>query len=103
MFTIREILYTAAVPAAIALAVLSLSWRPWRGDAAALTVLALLDAVAHAFVHVPGWVRAETALVASALLVLCLFSSLLQSDTWPGEAAAQWMVGMVVVLHVAWT
>ena len=35
MFTTREILYTSAVPGAVALLVLLVAWRPWRrGDAA---------------------------------------------------------------------
>jgi hypothetical protein len=146
MFTTREILYTAAVPAAAALAVLLASWRPWRREhpvlrgqwggalaagaaflaayalldgqvpawppdqarhwlfylGAGLTGLGLLDAVAYAVFHVPDWVRAEVALAASAGIVLCLFGSLLRSDEWPARVAATWVVGMTVVLHVAW-
>lgn len=146
MFTTREMLYTAGVPAAVALLVLVAAWRPWRREhpvmrghwgaalaagvaflaayalldgevpawpptqarhwlfylAAGLTVVALLDAAGHAFLHIPVWVRAEIALLASGLLVLCLFFSLLQGDTWPASASAQWMVGMTVVLHLAW-
>ena len=146
MFTTREILYTAAVPAAVALVALALSWRPWRREepvlrghwggalsagaaflaayalldgeipawppgqarhwlfhlAAGLTILGLLDAAAHALFRVPDWVRAELALAASAGVVLCLFQSLLRSDTWPAPVAAAWVAGMAVVLHIAW-
>ena len=146
MFTTREILYTAAVPAAVALVALLASWRPWRREdpvlrgqwggalaagvaflaayalldgevpawppdqarhwlfylAAGLTLLGLLDAAAHALLHVPDWLRAELALGASAAIVLCLFQSLLRSDEWPAPVAATWVIGMTVVLHVAW-
>lgn len=146
MFTAREMLYTAGVPAAVALLVLIAAWRPWRREhpvmrghwgaalaagvaflagyalldgeipawppmqarhwlfylAAGLTFLGLIDAAAHAFVHIPDWVRAEVALVVAGLVVLCLFFSLLQADAWPASTSALWMAGMIVALHVAW-
>jgi hypothetical protein len=70
--------------------------------AAGLMLLGLLDAAADRFVHVPDWVRAEVALVASAAIVLLILSNLVRGDTWPALAAAHWVVGMIVVLHVAW-
>src|SRR3954470_8709232 len=70
--------------------------------AAGLTVLGLLDAAAYAFFHVSDWVRAEAALVASGIIVPCLFASLLRADTWPPLTAVIWVVGMTVVLHLAW-
>jgi hypothetical protein len=146
MFTAREILYTTALPGALALLVLAVAWRPWRRSkpvlrghwgggpaagaafgvgyalldgevpawppaqarhwlfylAAGLAVLGMLDAAVGALVHVPRWVRAEVALVASGAIVVCLFASLLQADTWPPLRAVEWVVGMVVVLHLAW-
>ena len=146
MLTTQEILFTVGVPAALALVVLALAWRPWRRDppvmrghwggavgagaaflaayalldgevppwppgqarhwlfylTTGLTLLALLDAAAYAWVHVPDWLRAEVALVASAAVVLCLFQSLLRADTWPAPEAAMWVAGMTAALHVAW-
>jgi hypothetical protein len=36
------------------------------------------------------------------MLVLCLFGSLLNADTWPAAIAARWVVGMTAAVHVAW-
>lgn len=145
MFTTREILYTAAVPAAITLLVLVVSWRPWRRGAvvrgnwggalaagasfmaayalldkrvpawppdqarhwifyiaAGLTVLGLFDALCERLLPIPDWLRAEGALAAACGIVLCLFASLLRSDTWPPYDAARWLLVMAAVLHVAW-
>jgi hypothetical protein len=70
--------------------------------AAGLTVLGVVDAAAGAWFHVPRWVRGELALVGSAAAVTCLFASLLRADTWPPLRAVEWVVGMVVVMHLAW-
>jgi hypothetical protein len=67
--------------------------------AALLTVLALLDAL----VRWPGWLRQETALVASACAVTFLFRSLLAGDAWPAPEAASRVLVMTLVLHAAWT
>jgi len=167
VFTARDILYTAILPAAVAFAAMLLAWRPWRRHAAAdalppgqilpdvlgdpaevpppaparngawgavgigvgflaafallegrlppwppaeskhflfyfaalLTVMALLDAV----VRWPGWLRQETALVASACAVTFLFRSLLAGDTWPATELVWRMLVMTLVLHAAWT
>jgi hypothetical protein len=70
--------------------------------AAGLMLVGLLDAAADRFFHVPDWMRAEVALVASAAIVLLILANLVRGDTWPALVAAQWVVGMTVVLHVAW-
>lgn len=70
--------------------------------AAALTVLGLVDATLGAFVHVPNWLRGEVALAAAVLVVLFPFSSLLRADAWTAVVAVEWMVGMIVALHVVW-
>ena len=148
MFTAREILYTAAVPAAVALAVLLASWRPWRRGtrvstrghwggalgaglaftagfalldgrvppwppeesrqwlfyfAAALTVVALVDAVVRAWLPAAAWLRPEAALLLSAAAVFYLFRSMLQSEAWTAVEAGCRLLVMVVVLHAAWT
>jgi hypothetical protein len=146
MFTTREIVYSAVVPAALSLLILAIAWRPWRrtdpvlrghwggalaagasflaayalldGEvpawppaqsrhwlfyaAIALTVLGVADAALHRIVHVRDWVRGEAALVVCALLVPCLFRPLIEAQTWPPASAVEWVVGMVVALHLAW-
>ena len=148
MFTVRDILYAAAVPAALALAALLASWRPWRRAdrpavrghwggalgaglafvaafalldgrvppwppaesrhwlfylAAALTVLALLDAVVDVRRAGAWWLRAEAALVVCAGAVFLLFQSLLRSETWTAVEAGRRLLVMAVLLHAAWT
>ena len=107
MFTTREILYTAAVPAVLALAVLLASWRPWRrGDSAATrghwggglgTGLAFLAAFALLDGAVPAWPPAEARhwlfYFAAALTVLALVDSVVRARR-PGLA---WLRGEVAL------
>ena len=84
------------------------SWPPAQARhwlfylAAGLTMLGFFDSVTERFIHVPNWVRAEAALLACGCIVLCLFWSLLQGDTWTSSRAALWVVAMVVVMHLTW-
>jgi hypothetical protein len=148
VFTARDILYAAAVPAVLALAALLASWRPWRrGDraavrghwggalgaglaflaafalldgrvppwppaesrhwlfyfVAALTGLALLDAVVQPRRPAAWWLRAEVALVLCAAAVFLMFQSLLRSETWTTPEAGRRLLVMTVLLHAAWT
>jgi hypothetical protein len=93
VFTTRDILYTAAVPAAVALAVLLASWRPWRrGERAAVrghwggalgAGLAFLAAFALLDGRVPPWPPAESRhwlfYFAAGLTVLALFDVLIHA------------------------
>ena len=111
MFTTREILYTAAVPFVVALAVLLAAWRPWRrrdgapargwwaGAAGAgagfLSAFALLDG------QVPGWPAAEARhwlfYFVAALTLLGLVEAMLHA--WlPGAA---WMRAEAALLVFA--
>src|SRR5688572_23306548 len=99
MFTPREILYTAAVPFGVALAVLLVAWRPWRrGDRAVtrgawgaplgigagfLAAFALLDGRLPAWP--PGEARHWLFYFVSALALLGVVEALLHA--WlPGAA-----------------
>jgi hypothetical protein len=91
MFTPREILYTSAVPAAVALLFLVAAWRPWkRRDAAVLhghwggplaAGLAFLASYALLDGEVPGWPPAQARhwlfYLAAGLTVVGLADSLL--------------------------
>jgi hypothetical protein len=114
MFTPREILYTTAVPAGIALTVLLAAWRPWRravpvalGHWGAPLAAGVAFATAYALLdgEIPAWPPAQARhwlfFVALALTVLGLddaipFARLRASDWVRGEVAL--LVSGVLVL-----
>ena len=113
MFTVRDILYAAAVPAVVALAVLLASWRPWRrGERAAVrghwggalgAGLAFLAAFALLDGRVPVWPPAEARhwlfYFAAVLTVLALFDAM---TPWARRPAAAWLrVEAALVLFAA--
>jgi hypothetical protein len=105
VFTLREILYTAAVPAVLALAVLLAAWRPWRrGNRLATrghwggalgTGLAFLAAFALLDGAVPPWPPAEARhwlfYFAAALTVLALVDSVLRAVLRARRPALAWL------------